>query len=98
MSDQTSLPTRALFALAGHSVTGLRLGQIADAVGESAPTTLRAIHRMRDDGLVEAVPNLDKHWRLAPRIVQIALQHQAELAREEARLTEFKQRYSRLPG
>lgn len=98
MSADTSIHARILFALAGHSYHGLRLAQIAEGIGESAPTTLRALQRALQDGLVEVPPRAEKSWRLSPRIVQIAIQHQTEVMTEEHRLSEFTGRYSRLPS
>jgi DNA-binding IclR family transcriptional regulator len=92
-----SIYSRALFALAGHSKTGLRLRQVAEAVGESDSTTLRNLQRMEIDGLVEQNPLAQGHWRLAPRVVQIAIAHSNEVAREERALSDFKNRYSRTP-
>ncbi|CAH0062869.1 helix-turn-helix domain-containing protein [Stenotrophomonas sp. GD03819] len=97
MSEQ-SIFARLLFALAGHSRTGLRLKPIADGIGESPSTTLRNLQRLAEDGLVERSPFDQDNWRLAPRIVQIALAHQAEVAREERQLDDFKNRYSRSPN
>ncbi|EKZ1928052.1 helix-turn-helix domain-containing protein [Stenotrophomonas maltophilia] len=97
MSEQ-SIFTRLLFTLAGHSRTGLRLKPIADGIGESPSTTLRNLQRLAEDGLVERSPFDQENWRLAPRIVQIALAHQAEVAREERQLDDFKNRYSRSPN
>ncbi|MBH1632488.1 helix-turn-helix domain-containing protein [Stenotrophomonas maltophilia] len=97
MSEQ-SIFTRLLFALAGHSRTGLRLKPVADAIGESPSTTLRNLQRLAEDGLVERSPFDQDNWRLSPRIVQIALAHQAEVAREERQLDDFKNRYSRSPN
>ena len=97
MSEQ-SIFARLLFALAGHSRTGLRLKPIADGIGESPSTTLRNLQRMAEDGLVERSPFDQDNWRLSPRIVQIALAHQAEVAREERQLDDFKNRYSRSPN
>lgn len=98
MSQDISIHARILFALAGHSYNGLRLTQIAEGIGESAPTTLRALQRAQQDGLVELAPLSDKCWRLSPRIVQIALQHSTAILREEEKLNEFRARYSRLPS
>lgn len=92
-----SIFARVLFGLAGHSRTGLRLRQVAEAVGESDSTTLRNLQRMETDGLVEQNPLVQGHWRLAPRIVQIALAHSNEVAREEQSLADFRHRYSRQP-
>ena len=97
MSEQ-SIFARLLFALAGHSRTGLRLKPIADCIGESPSTTLRNLQRLAEDGLVERSPFDQDNWRLSPRIVQIALAHQAEVAREERQLDDFKNRYSRSPN
>lgn len=94
---QQSLPIRLLFALAGHSRNGLRLKDIAEGVRESSPTTLRALQRLVADGVVEKVQQLEGHWRLAPRIVQIALQHADEMAREDRITADFKNRFSRKP-
>ncbi len=97
MSEQ-SIFARLLFGLAGHSRSGLRLKQIADGIGESPSTTLRNLQRLAEDGLVERSPFDQDNWRLSPRIVQIALAHQAEVAREERQLDDFKNRYSRSPN
>ncbi|HEL3749987.1 helix-turn-helix domain-containing protein [Stenotrophomonas maltophilia] len=97
MSEQ-SIFARLLFALAGHSRAGLRLKPIADGIGESPSTTLRNLQRLAEDGLVERSPFDQDNWRLSPRIVQIALAHQAEVAREERQLDDFKNRYSRSPN
>ncbi|MBS0457441.1 MAG: hypothetical protein JSS44_08955 [Proteobacteria bacterium] len=95
--SQQSLPIRLLFALAGHSRNGLRLKDIAQGVRESSPTTLRALQRLADDGVVERVEHIEGHWRLTPRIVQIALQHADEIAREDRISGDFKNRFSRRP-
>ncbi len=97
MSNQ-SIHARLLFALAGHCRNGLRLQQIATGIGESPATTLRALQRMEADGLSEQNPRLQGHWRLSARVVQIALAHQTEVAREERELDDFKTRYSRSPN
>lgn len=96
MSEQ-SIYTRLLFGLAGYSRHGLRLAQIADGIGESPSTTLRNLQRMELDGLVERSTHDKDNWRLSPRVVQIAIAHSAEVAREESALADFKHRYSRSP-
>jgi DNA-binding IclR family transcriptional regulator len=96
MSEQ-SIYARLLFGLAGHSRHGLRLKPLAEGIGESPSTTLRNLQRMAEDGLVERSPYDEDNWRLAPRVVQIALAHQEEVTKEERDLHEFKQRYSRKP-
>lgn len=97
MSEQ-SIYARLLFALGGHSFRGLRLKHLAEGIGESDTTTLRNLQRMAEDGLVERSAHDKDNWRLAPRVVQIAIAHELELAREEQALSDFRNRYSRLPG
>lgn len=95
MSADTSIHARLIFALDGHSYIGLRLSAIAEAIGESAPTTLRALQRAQQDGLVEQTPIDEKLWRLSPRLIQVALRHSSVIQREESRLAEFNSRCSR---
>jgi DNA-binding IclR family transcriptional regulator len=93
-----SIYTRVLFGLSGHSRHGLRLKAIADGIGESPGTTLRNLQRMEADGLVERSPYDKDNWRLTPRVVQIAVAHAEEMAREERQLDEIRTRYSRNPN
>ncbi|GGK08750.1 hypothetical protein [Luteimonas terricola] len=97
MSQQT-IPTRLLFALAGHSRNGLRLKPLSEAIEESPGTTLRNLQRMEEDGLTERTPQDKDNWRLSARVVQIAIAHSEEVLREEQQLAEFKNRYSRTPA
>lgn len=96
--SQQSITARLLFGLGGHSYRGLRLQQVAEGIGESPSTTLRALQRMAEDGLVERAPHEKDSWRLSPRVVQIATAHAQEVAREERQLHEFDQRFTRNPN
>lgn len=89
--------THILMTLAGHNHNGLPNSTIAEAIGSSDATTLRALERLADAGLVERLPGNEKHWHMTPRLVQIAVAHHAEVAREEQRLSDFSQRYTRTP-
>lgn len=82
-------------ALAGHEVDGLRPGQIAQAAGVSPATVTRDLAVLKDEGVVELVPNMEDRWRLGPVAVQIALAHMQGIDRAGSRLAEVKQRYSR---
>lgn len=92
-----SRTSQVLLALAGHNHNGLPNSAIAKAIGSSDPTTLRTLQQLDDAGLVERVPGEDKRWRLTAFLVQIAIAHQREVAREEQRLADFNQRYTRKP-
>lgn len=85
-------------ALSGNSRHGLRLAQIAEAVRQSAPTTLRDLQSLEAIGYAGRIPGKDERWHLKPRLVQIAIAHHAEVGREESQLDDFKNRYSRSPN
>lgn len=87
-----------VFALQGHSFEGVRLKQLAEAVRESATTTLRTLEVLADEGIAERIPGRDEFWRLSPRLIQLARAHEQEMARVRARLDETEQRYSRAPN
>ncbi len=97
MSDM-SLEFRLVFALAGHSIKGLALVQIAAMVEAHPATALRALQRLHGQGLAEPMPDVRGSWRLTPRLVQVALHHQAEIDAACQALSDFKQRYSRHPA
>lgn len=84
--------------LAGNSFDGLRLAQVADLVRQSSPTTLRDLQGLESLGWAERIPGKDERWRLSPRLVQLAIAHQNELARLSQKLDDFTNRYSRSPN
>lgn len=88
----------ALRALAGHTIDGRRLADLARDVGASPSTLLRTLTALETLGWVERVQARQDHWRLGPQPVQIALAHQAELTRAEAALASVRNRYSRVPS
>jgi DNA-binding IclR family transcriptional regulator len=95
MSAAVNRAFRLVFALQGHAYEGLRLKQIAELVRESSPTTLKDLDALAEAGIVERVPDRADCWRLSPRLVSLAVAHQAELARVTKRVEDFTQRYSR---
>ena len=95
MSAAVDRAFRLVFALQGHAYEGLRLKQISELVRQSSPTTLRDLDGLLEAGIVERVPDRADCWRLAPRLVQVAIAHQNELARVTKRVEDFTQRYSR---
>lgn len=97
MSAPVARAFACVWALQGQSLNGLRLKELAQAVGQSEPTTLRDLNTLAEVGVVERRPDREEFWRLSPRLVQIAIAHQHEVAREEQRLNDFNQRYTRTP-
>ncbi|MER2545925.1 MAG: helix-turn-helix domain-containing protein [Candidatus Accumulibacter phosphatis] len=83
-------------ALAGHEVFGLRLADIAKAVGTAEPMVHRDLQTMAHKGW--AVQDPAKRWRLGPEPVQIAVQFSYGLRQAQAAVAEVEQRYTRLPG
>lgn len=97
MSTALARSWAVMQALAGHNLDGLRLAQVAGAVRQSASTTLRDLQALDAIGCAERVPGKDDRWRLSPRVVQLALAHLHEVNREDDRLADFRNRYSRTP-
>ena len=93
MSAAVNRAIALLFALQGQSLDGQRLKALADAVRVSSSTTLRDLAALAEAGAVER--HADDRWRLAPRLVQIAIAHQAEVARAETKISTFTGRYGR---
>ncbi|MGH8053570.1 MAG: helix-turn-helix domain-containing protein [Stenotrophomonas sp.] len=87
-----------LFVLQGHTLEGLRLKQIADAIKTTPSTALRDLEVLADEGIAERIPGRDEYWRLSPRLIQLARAHEQEIARHRQRLEETEQRYSRNPN
>lgn len=88
---------RLLLVLCGNELTGLKLSEIAKALGVATPTALRDLRVMADEGFAERIPGMEDRWRLAPKPVQIALAYQRAVSTMRTRLGEAEQRYTREP-
>jgi DNA-binding IclR family transcriptional regulator len=84
-------------ALAGHAFDGRRLKDVAEAVKQAPPTTLRDLEALEDLGLAERLPGRPDNWRLTARLVQLAHAHQHEMARLRERLDATDRNYTRTP-
>lgn len=80
--------------LAGNEFDGLPLSAIAKAIDHSAPGTLRDLENLRTAGFGEKDERTG-HWRLGPKLVQIAIAHFDHIDRTESRFNDLKNRYSR---
>lgn len=94
---QTRRALRVILVLAGKEVTGLRPGEIAKAISESASVITRLLAAMSEEGFTERVPGRDEAWRLGPKLVQISKAHTAGLIAAQRQIDEVTQRYSRAP-
>ncbi|PCJ88583.1 MAG: hypothetical protein COA54_02375 [Thiotrichaceae bacterium] len=85
---------KAQMCLAGHEMEGLAPSQIAKATHMSATQTTRTMANLEIAGIAEKITSNDR-WRLAPRIVQIAIAHTNAMDKADKKLSETKNRYSR---
>jgi DNA-binding IclR family transcriptional regulator len=83
---------KVLFALKGHSLTGLSNTDLARALDESPSTINRTLNTMIAEGAAEKLDN--GRYRLGIKVLQIAQSHMDEVARQQARLDELSQRVS----
>lgn len=85
---------RLITVLAGHEITGLSNGDVARDLGCSPSVAVRDLANLQLAGLAEKVPETDR-WRLAPQLVQLAMQHMVALHRAHEKLAELTARYGR---
>lgn len=86
---------RLQFILQGHTMDGLRLTQIAEALQTSMATALRDLQMLADEGIAERIPGREDCWRLTPKLIQLSRAHDVEMQRYRARLEEIDNRYTR---
>lgn len=83
---------RTLLILADHDLEGLTPGEIARQIDTLPSNTTRDLANLRLAGLAEVMPN--SRWRIAPRLVELALALQRSLDSAQRRLEETRRRYS----
>lgn len=84
---------RILLVLAGHEGEGVAQSAIARAIKTSDSRVFNDLRNIAEGGFAERLEN--GNWRLAPKLVQIALAHQNGLARLKSQVEEIQQRFSR---
>lgn len=89
---------RYLWILQGHSHQGIRLKQIAESINCHPSMALRDLETLAEEGMVERIVGREEHWRLTPKLVQLAFAHQDELQTLRRKVEEFDQRYTRTPN
>lgn len=87
---------RLVSLLAGHELHGIAPNQLAESLGVSAGTITRDLHNLRAAGAAEQIQETGR-YRLAPKMVQIAVAHMTAMDRAERQLGEIKQRFTREP-
>lgn len=83
---------RTLLILAEHALDGVTPGEIARQLNTLPSNTTRDLANLRLAGLAEVMPN--GRWRIAPRLVELALALQRSLDSAQRRLEETRRRYS----
>lgn len=86
---------RLLWILQGHAFDGVRLKQVAEALGVSSPMALRDLVALADEGVAERIPGNEECWRLTPKLIQLARAHDDEMRRMRQRIDDIDQRYTR---
>lgn len=81
---------RVLFALSGHSLTGLSNGELAAALKESPATINRCLNTLIAEG---AATKLESgRYAMGIRLLQVATRHATEFDKARNRMTEIDQR------
>lgn len=96
INDAQQRVAQIMMLLAGKEVEGVSQVAICKAHKWGASKVHNDLRNLRHAGLAERLAN--GNWRLAPKLVQIAIAHQQGLARITAQLEEIHQRYSRHPN
>lgn len=89
---------RIVWLLQGHAYDGVRLKQVAEALGATACTALRDLETLREEGVTERIPGNEDCWRLAPKLIQVARAHEMDVARQRQKIDDYHNRCTRLPG
>ncbi|MBO1856830.1 Rrf2 family transcriptional regulator [Burkholderia cenocepacia] len=92
--QSTRRALHAMFVLKGHTLQGLRLKAIAEAIGTSMPNALRDLETLREEGIAERIPGREDCWRLTPQIVQLARATDEEFTRHRLELIAHENRYN----
>ena len=91
MADVIKRPLKILKLLAGKSLQGMRLKDIAKALDENEPTTCRTLKKMVDEGFVTQFEHND-HYALSSSCLAIATAHSIEIGQAQQRIEMLTQR------
>ncbi|NWO05349.1 MAG: helix-turn-helix domain-containing protein [Alteromonadaceae bacterium] len=81
---------KVLFALSGHSITGLSNTELSKALGESPATINRCLNTLVAEGA--AIKLETGRYAQSIRVLQIAVRHQQEIGKAQQRMDEINQR------
>jgi len=82
------------FALAGHELHGLSPTDLAKALKVTPPTITRDLYNLGRAGVVEKIDTTGR-YRLAPKLVRVAIAYLTTMDDAERHLANLKNKYSR---
>ncbi len=90
-ANATTRALRIQKALAGKSITGLQLGEIAKAIGENSVNTLRTLQEMQKEGFITQFEH-NKNYALSTACLAIATAHSLEIGQAQDKIASINQR------
>ena len=90
-ANATTRALRIQKALAGKSITGLQLSEIAKAIGENSVNTLRTLQEMQKEGFITQFEH-NKNYALSTTCLAIATAHSIEIGQAQQRIEAITQR------
>lgn len=81
---------KVLFALSGHSLTGLSNTELSKALGESPATINRCLNTLVAEGA--AIKLETGRYAQSIRVLQVAVRYQQEVGKAQQRMDEISQR------
>lgn len=90
-TNSTGRALRVLKALKGKTLTGLSNKELADRLEESPVNITRALKVLIDEGLVVKLEETGR-FALSIQMLQIAVTHQRDTEKMQARMAEMDQR------
>lgn len=91
MAKATTRALKIQKILAGKSLTGMRLKDIANALGESETTTYRTLVDMIEEGMAVQFEH-NSNYALSTACLAIATAHNLEMSQAQQRLDAVNQR------
>ncbi len=90
VTESGAKTVRVLFALKGHTITGLSNSDLAQGLGESPSTINRILNTLIEEGAATKLAN--GRFALGLRVLQLAQAHANELSQAQGRIDELSQR------
>ena len=87
---------RILVHLGGHEVNGLAPGEISKSLDISPANVTHDLANLKHAGMAEQLQETGR-WRLTPRIPQIGVAMLQQIERNQRKLEETRQRFTRTP-